>query len=875
MGRGKFSTVYKARRRADGRVVALKRIRMGAATVANSAVQEKCLKEVRLLQSLDHGNIIRYLDSFAVHPNTLVIVLEWATDGDLQCHLRRIRDRGGALPEPVIWQSFVQICEALAHMHERRILHRDLKPANIFLHRDGTIKVGDLGLGRTLSDDTPEAFSKVGTPLYMSPEALRGDGYDMKSDIWSLGCVLYELAMLRSPFKEEGLKMFQLFEKIVKCDYKPLPGGPDFDQSQSLSLSTSTDANVLAEAAESSAAAATCPARGFSEDLRYLTSCMICRDPSHRPDIWHTLRYASAQLERIREANGGAAVMAAAAAAAEVAAHQHQEQQQQQQIRSVMTARERALVEQAYEMGADAAGGEAVGVAAQKVTTMTAAVRKRNEVTNVDENSSVGSNMRCDEGDDDHSYSDSASESMRYNGEDAAESYEQYLDSQSYEDYEGYDDDDDDDDVIALDVVEAAKQLQNDAASTVEMLKKVSLSKQGRDVFSQSLSADDLELESVRLPDGTDGMVVPASITNDEHLPASASSSREGLLRGQTPILVKNVRSPPQTNDTTSRRYGKQARSSPPPIAPMVARNNSIVTTVGGNGEAGNFIPNQTNRVDKYHPSHLQLPDSTTHAAPAAASKSSNRSVLKIHSSKLPRTTGATPDNSSSVLRPLNLTLQQAAEEHREHGKHHNIERFSAAAGSSTNVSASSNSVGFAKHHRSRSVPELRPMPGQKGTTETQVGVPMSSAVVDCGGFRATIGTSTPITRSSSNPNARRQRRGDMQGQYGKGSFTRRSATPILTPLDRTPSPFKSSASQPSLVLGADGLGVTDLMGRKLKLPRGGGGGIQLSPRADLPVPRISPAQHSGLELPGANYGGRSGRKMVSGWTVQGKRVKQ
>ena len=102
-----------------------------------------------------HGQLLPrvWWELEVVHPNTLVIVLEWATDGDLQCHLRRIRDRGGALPEPVIWQSFVQICEALAHMHERRILHRDLKPANIFLHRDGTIKVGDLGLGRTLSDD--------------------------------------------------------------------------------------------------------------------------------------------------------------------------------------------------------------------------------------------------------------------------------------------------------------------------------------------------------------------------------------------------------------------------------------------------------------------------------------------------------------------------------------------------------------------------------------------------------------------------------------------------------------------------------------------------------------------------------------------------
>ena len=109
-------------------------------------------------------------------------------------------------------------------MHERRILHRDLKPANIFLHSDGTIKVGDLGLGRALSDHTPEAFSKVGTPLYMSPEALKGDGYDMKSDIWSLGCVLYELATLVSPFKEDDLKMFQLFQKIVKGDYSEWGG---------------------------------------------------------------------------------------------------------------------------------------------------------------------------------------------------------------------------------------------------------------------------------------------------------------------------------------------------------------------------------------------------------------------------------------------------------------------------------------------------------------------------------------------------------------------------------------------------------------------------------------------------------------------------
>ena len=78
---------------------------------------------------------------------------------------------------------------ALKYMHDRRVMHRDLKPANVFLTLDGTVKVGDLGLGRAFSEATMKAFSKVGTPLYMSPEVLKGKGYEWKSDIWSLGYV--------------------------------------------------------------------------------------------------------------------------------------------------------------------------------------------------------------------------------------------------------------------------------------------------------------------------------------------------------------------------------------------------------------------------------------------------------------------------------------------------------------------------------------------------------------------------------------------------------------------------------------------------------------------------------------------------------------
>lgn len=219
IGKGKFAVVYRARRLEDGSVAALKKIGVDS---MDQKTRSKCLKEVRLLQSLEHPNIVRYLDSL-VEENDLLIAFEWAAAGDLKRQIRKTIERSGCFEERVIWKYFAQICEALVHMHERRILHRDLKPANVFLQLDGTVKVGDLGLGRMMSEHTLEAHSKVGTPLYMSPEVLRGDGYDWKSDVWSLGCILYELAALKSPFKAEGLDLYGLFQKISKADFKPLP----------------------------------------------------------------------------------------------------------------------------------------------------------------------------------------------------------------------------------------------------------------------------------------------------------------------------------------------------------------------------------------------------------------------------------------------------------------------------------------------------------------------------------------------------------------------------------------------------------------------------------------------------------------------------
>ena len=225
VGRGRFSVVYYTTRRRDMMPCALKKINWNAAVPGSNAGDKvsptKCLKEVGLLRSLQHPNIIKYFDSF-LHDDELYIALEWAGKGDLKSLIQTHRRRGERFSEHQLWVYFSQCCEAVRHMHEKRIIHRDIKPSNIFIMEDGRLKLGDLGLGRYLDLQSILAFSQVGTPLYMSPEVLRGEGHHFASDIWSLGCMLYEMATLRSPFHEKGLTMDKLFVKIVGSEYPKL-----------------------------------------------------------------------------------------------------------------------------------------------------------------------------------------------------------------------------------------------------------------------------------------------------------------------------------------------------------------------------------------------------------------------------------------------------------------------------------------------------------------------------------------------------------------------------------------------------------------------------------------------------------------------------
>ena len=214
LGSGAMGTVYRAKHKASGERVAVKL--MSPALGSSEQARLRFVRELDILKQLSHPNIVRYKGSGRYHGSPFFI-MEYV-EGDSLDHVMARRDR-------LTWEEIVemgtQLCGALQHSHDKGIIHRDLKPSNVMMLRDGTVKLTDFGIAKD-TDVTAltAANSTVGTAAYMSPEQCRGSReITNKSDLYSLGVMLYELLTGRKPFTAETA--MEMFLKHANAPFAP------------------------------------------------------------------------------------------------------------------------------------------------------------------------------------------------------------------------------------------------------------------------------------------------------------------------------------------------------------------------------------------------------------------------------------------------------------------------------------------------------------------------------------------------------------------------------------------------------------------------------------------------------------------------------
>ncbi|KAA6395201.1 MAG: putative serine/threonine-protein kinase Nek1, partial [Streblomastix strix] len=216
IGRGSFGAAMLVSRKETNQQFIMKEINI---TQLSEKEQQESLNEIALLQKLNHPNIVKMHESF-VDAGLLCIIMDYCEGGDLCTVIKAMRGR--PISERQILDWFLQLCLAVKHLHEKKILHRDLKTQNVFLtHKRRVVKLGDFGIARALGSQTVFAQTSVGTPYFLSPEICENKPYDNKSDIWSLGCVLYEMITQKHPF--DGDSIIGLAKKIVQGQYDPIP----------------------------------------------------------------------------------------------------------------------------------------------------------------------------------------------------------------------------------------------------------------------------------------------------------------------------------------------------------------------------------------------------------------------------------------------------------------------------------------------------------------------------------------------------------------------------------------------------------------------------------------------------------------------------
>ncbi|EHH16303.1 hypothetical protein EGK_11567, partial [Macaca mulatta] len=260
VGKGSYGEVTLVKHRRDGKQYVIKKLNLRNASSRERRAAEQ---EAQLLSQLKHPNIVTYKESWEGGDGLLYIVMGFCEGGDLYQKLKE--QKGQLLPENQVVEWFVQIAMALQYLHEKHILHRDLKTQNVFLTRTNIIKVGDLGIARVLENHCDMASTLIGTPYYMSPELFSNKPYNYKSDVWALGCCVYEMATLKHAFNAKDMN--SLVYRIIEGKLPPMP-------------------------------------RDYSPELAELIRTMLSKRPEERPSVRSILRqpYIKRQISFFLEA---------------------------------------------------------------------------------------------------------------------------------------------------------------------------------------------------------------------------------------------------------------------------------------------------------------------------------------------------------------------------------------------------------------------------------------------------------------------------------------------------------------------------------------------------------------------------------------------
>ena len=217
LGEGAYSTVFKVKRNIDQKIYALKKVKL---LNLSEKEKENSLNEVRILASVKSNFVVSYKEAFFDEKdNTLCIVMEFADRGDLYQKIVQHKKSAKFFEESDVWRIFIQLVKGLKALHDLKILHRDMKSANVFLFSNGSAKLGDLNVSKVARRGL--GYTQTGTPYYASPDVWKDKPYDNKSDVWSLGCVLYEMITLRPPFRAQDME--GLFNKVCKGQYSRIP----------------------------------------------------------------------------------------------------------------------------------------------------------------------------------------------------------------------------------------------------------------------------------------------------------------------------------------------------------------------------------------------------------------------------------------------------------------------------------------------------------------------------------------------------------------------------------------------------------------------------------------------------------------------------